>query len=184
MDGQFVERTIIGSTDGDHLPRIDANRIILGNSAANDRQGEAYIIEPVNGIWQQTATLIADDGARDDKFGESVAVSGDLALVGVPSDDHDLLRTSGSTYVFQRTDEGWQQVRKIVPAGPFRDFGNSVAVDGQNAIVLNSSPDFGGRKLHFYNGVLAEAGTALCTVEGHCICGRGFGGADCSQVLD
>jgi hypothetical protein len=47
------------------------------------------------------AKLLASDGAVEDKFGNSVAVSGDTAVVGAWG-DKDLGDYSGSAYVFER----------------------------------------------------------------------------------
>ena len=38
-------------------------------------------------VWTQQAELTAADGAADDCFGASVALSGDTALVGAVADD-------------------------------------------------------------------------------------------------
>ncbi len=47
----------------------------------------------------ESAKLLPDDGAADDLFGYSVAVSGEAAIIGVPHDD-DMGDESGSAYVF------------------------------------------------------------------------------------
>ena len=52
------------------------------------------------GVWYETVKLIASDGARYDRFGTSVSVSGNVALVGGYLDD-DKGGNSGSAYVFE-----------------------------------------------------------------------------------
>ena len=45
-------------------------------------QGSAYVFTRSGTTWTQQAKLTASDGAADDCFGDSVALSGDTALVG------------------------------------------------------------------------------------------------------
>ena len=48
----------------------------------------------------QTAKLTASDGAADDYFGCSVAMSGDTVVVGASYDDIGANANQGSAYVF------------------------------------------------------------------------------------
>jgi len=51
---------------------------------------------------QELIKLNASDGAADDYFGYSIAVSGDTVVVGAYGDDNDELGdNSGSVYVFK-----------------------------------------------------------------------------------
>ena len=50
--------------------------------------------------WTQRAKLVASDGAVDDRFGNSVAIDGDVMVVGARRDD-DKGSNSGSAYVFE-----------------------------------------------------------------------------------
>jgi len=54
------------------------------------------------------AKLIAVDGATNDFFGYSVALSGDTAVIGAARDD-DKGIDSGSAYVFTRSGSTWSQ---------------------------------------------------------------------------
>jgi len=85
---------------------------------------------------EQEAKLLASDGAYLDELGESVAVEGDIAIIGVPDDDDHGL-SSGSAYVFTRTGGVWIEEVKLLPAdGAAHDeFGLSVALDGDTAII-------------------------------------------------
>ena len=80
--------------------------------------------------------LTAADGAADDKFGTSVAVSGNTVVVGAPNDD-DNGDNSGSAYVFVLNGESWSQQAKLTPDDGTEDagFGCSVAIDGDTAII-------------------------------------------------
>ena len=62
--------------------------------------------------------LLADDGAANDRFAWSVALSGDYAIVGAADDDHNG-PNSGSAYVFRRSGPGtWDDGTKLLPLAP------------------------------------------------------------------
>ena len=86
------------------------------------------------GDWQQTQKLMADDGAAFDYFGISVAVSGELVVVGAFFDD-DAGYLSGSAYVFDVT-TGQQKRKFVADDGAAEDqFGESVAVSDRTVII-------------------------------------------------
>jgi hypothetical protein len=99
--------------------------------------GSAYVFgRDVGGSesWGQIAKIRGDDLAHADTFGFSVAVRGDLAVVGSWLDD-DGGSESGSAYVFARDAGGpdaWGQTAKLVAgdARPLDRFGIAVAIDG------------------------------------------------------
>ncbi|KAK7239109.1 hypothetical protein SO694_0002717 [Aureococcus anophagefferens] len=82
---------------------------------------------------QQLAKFVASDAAADDYFGYSVAISGDLVVVGAYRDD-DAGSKTGSAYVFRTTNDGgsWTQTAKLVASDAAKDnyFGKSVAISG------------------------------------------------------
>jgi len=111
----------------------DEDIILVGASGA----AKAYVFERSDESWSQTAELTANDGWLGDFFAWSVAVSGDLALVGAPEDD-DNGAASGSAYVFERDPNGvWLQAAKLLAEdGQAGDsFGDAVAIDGDVAVI-------------------------------------------------
>jgi len=94
--------------------------------------GVAYVFDTTSGA--KTHKLTATDGVSGDDFGISVAMDGNLAIVGAPGDD-DNGDASGSAYVFDLTTGA--QVRKLLPSDGEEDdsFGLSVAISGNTAIV-------------------------------------------------
>ena len=85
-------------------------------------------------VGDQLAKLLPDDGAEADRFGYSVAISGDIAIVGAFRDD-DNEASSGSAYLFD-TATGKQTARLLADDGAENDyFGYSVAISGDTAIV-------------------------------------------------
>jgi len=85
---------------------------------------------------EEVAKLLPADGAERDRFGYSVSVSGDNAVIGAwqDNDNGDL---SGSAYVFRFDGTGWVQETKLLAAdGAERDaFGISVSVSGDTAVI-------------------------------------------------
>jgi hypothetical protein len=82
----------------------------------------------------QRAKLTADDGAPDDWFGYSVAVSADVAVVGAMYRDMSG-HNYGAGYVFHRSGPAWSLVAMLYPQGYGGLVGRSVAIDG-DLIVL------------------------------------------------
>jgi hypothetical protein len=66
---------------------------------ANVLQGSAYVFTRSGGYWTVEQKLSAYDGAAYDKFGYSVAISGDTVAVGAPGDS-DTISLHGAVYVF------------------------------------------------------------------------------------
>ncbi len=99
--------------------------------------GSAYVFVRSGTSWSQEAKLVASDGAVDDKFGTSVALSGNTALVGAPFDDLPRGSDAGSSYMFLRSGTSWSQQAKVIAADgeTFDQFGSAVALDVNTALV-------------------------------------------------
>ena len=82
---------------------ISENNLVIGSSYESTltelNQGSAYVFTFL-GRWEQQQKLTAADGAKQDYFGESVAISGDVVAVGASGDDFDQKTSQGSAYVF------------------------------------------------------------------------------------
>ncbi len=101
--------------------------------------------QAVTTVETELQKLLANDGASGDRFGNSVALDGNVALVGTPLDD-DNGSGSGSAYVFRWDGSSWVQEAKLTPSdgAPLDLFGNSVAIDGDTAVVGASGDDDNG----------------------------------------
>jgi hypothetical protein len=104
---------------------------------ANTDQGSAYIFTRSGTTWTQQTKLTASDGAATDRFGISVSLSGDTAVVGAYFDDVGANTDQGSVYVFTRSGTTWTQQAKLTASdGAANDqFGNQVALSGDTAVV-------------------------------------------------
>jgi len=132
---------------------IDEDEDASGENTMS-RAGSAYIFEMDDGnIWNQAQKIVASDRAADDRFGVSVAIDGDYAIVGAHWEDEDAsgentLNAAGSAYIFEREGNGiWNQVQKIVASDrdPGDAFGESVSINSNYAVVgSKSAQDVGG----------------------------------------
>ncbi len=119
---------------------ISGDTVAVGASAAdigaNVDQGAVYLFKRNHGgadTWGEVARITAEDGAAYDRFGASVALHGDVLIVGAPAE----VCEEGDVYVFYRNHGGadaWGQFAKLEPPRPGDftcRFGTSVAFDGQ-----------------------------------------------------
>lgn len=112
---------------------------VVGASGVGDPSlgvGAAYIFRYDGLNWGQEIKLEDPDGAIGDRFGEAVAVSGDLALVGAFLDD-DSGSDSGSAFVYRFDSLTWNPETKLLASdGAAGDiFGLSVATDGNRVLI-------------------------------------------------
>ncbi len=137
--------------------------------------GSAYVFDVTTG--QQLFKLLPDDGAADDFFGDTIALSGTTAVVGAFGND-DNGGDSGSAYVFDVT-TGLQRF-KLAPgdnaAGDF--FGSSVTVSGAMAVVGAIGDDENGANsgaAHVFDVFTGEELVKLLPSDG--MAGDFFGGS-------
>lgn len=99
--------------------------------------GSAYVFTRQNGAWQQQAKLTPSDGSADDLFGISVAVAGDVALIGAPYSNTPNGESAGSAYMFKRSGDIWTQETRLLASdgGEFAYFGQAAAIESETAIV-------------------------------------------------
>lgn len=124
---------------------------VVGDDDAGSFSGSAYIFQRNYGgtdNWGQVKKLTASDGAASDRFGGSVAISGDTVVVG-SSRDSDAGTWSGSSYVFERSEGGtdhWGEVTKLTAsdAAEYDFFGGRVAISGDTIVIGASGDDDGG----------------------------------------
>ena len=105
-----------------------------GHEMGGTRVGAAYVFtEPASG-WEsatQTAELTPSDNGSPD-FGQSVAVNGPVAVVGVPGNN------AGALYVYQENVGGWQNSTQTAQlTDSHKDcsqLGQSVAIVGNTVV--------------------------------------------------
>ena len=98
--------------------------------------------------WSDVTKIVPSDRAEDDRFGYSIAISGDYAIVGACTEEQDdagenTLSNAGSAYIFHRDGSTWTQQQKIVASDRATSdaFGSAVAISGDYAIVTAPAED-------------------------------------------
>ncbi len=118
---------------------IDGGVALIGDYRDDDNgnsSGSAYVYRFNGTNWIEEAKLTASDAALGDAFGQSVSISGDVALIGAVWDDEGLYDT-GSAYVFRFDGTNWNEEAKLTASDPaWADrFGKSVSISGDVAVI-------------------------------------------------
>ncbi|MGI8693296.1 MAG: hypothetical protein ACR2JK_10430 [Geodermatophilaceae bacterium] len=121
---------------------VDGDYAVVGAAYALDGPGAAYVFSRDGDTWAQEAMLTAPAADARQRFGTSVAISGDSLLVGALP----LRSQVGAGYLFDRTTEGWILAATLSDPDPDADQqGEAVALDGDTAVVGASYSDIGPR---------------------------------------
>lgn len=140
-----TEQKVVGMISDALLPRfgysvsLSGDTAIIGSPYDDDNgsdSGSAYIFSRSGSTWSLQTKLIASDAGADDRFGCSVALDGDTALIGACRDDDGSIN-NGSVYVFTYSGTTWEQQTKLIASDAEANdqFGWSVALDGDTALV-------------------------------------------------
>lgn len=114
--------------------------------------GAVYVFRWNGTVWMEEAYLKAFNADARDQFGASVAVSGDLILVGAPGEDSaergagglgtdDSAESAGAAYVYRRSGSTWalEAYLKASNTASRAGFGASVAISSDAAVVGSPS---------------------------------------------
>jgi len=144
------------SSDGDPGARFGCSVSLSGSLAlvgayfddigGNSGQGSAYLFDCSSLPCSQLDKLTASDGATIDWFGNSVSLSGSMALVGAYQDDIGGIVNQGSAYLFDCASLPCSQIDKLTASDRAANdnFGISVSLDGSLALVGAYRDDIGG----------------------------------------
>lgn len=117
---------------------ISGGTLVVGADHLGEDGGSAYVYIRDQDTWSLQAKLLPNDkdAQAGDKFGFSVAISGDIALIGAYLNDENG-NDFGAVYVFVRDKDTWEQQAKLVPndEGSGYWFGYSVALSGGTAVI-------------------------------------------------
>jgi hypothetical protein len=151
-DGEWSQQQKLTANNGDDGDRFgssvalssDGTTAVVGADADNDPNGSnggsVYVFARSNGEWNQQQKLATNDGVGTDRFGTSVALSGNGGAVFAgalfgrgPNGD-----VTGSVDVFTRADGEWSQQQELTPddGSSGGQFGGSVTVSSDGTTVL------------------------------------------------
>jgi len=132
--------TVSDAYQGNSIGRIsaaDGDHFFTASWTNSESRGAVYAFErdPATGRWSETDKLMGSDVGPNESFGMSIAVEGDVALIGTPRKDNG----TGAAYVFRRdeTTGEWSEQSKLVVPGtsPNSGFGVAVGLDGGVALI-------------------------------------------------
>jgi len=151
---------------------MDNGVLVAGATGDDDNgsgSGSVYLFDVTTGL--QTRKLVPDDGAASDKFGKSVAISGNLVAVGASTDD-DNGSNSGSAYLFHASTG--EQLYKLLPDdGDASDaFGLSIAMS-DGIIAVGAPLDEGGGSVYLFDAITGNQFAKL--IGGDAFSGDQFG---------
>jgi hypothetical protein len=117
---------------------VSRDRILIGahigNSTFSD-SGAAYVYRWNGSSWVEEQKLVASDPRYLDKFGSSVALAGDLAVVGAEYASG-LAESDGAVYVFRWNGTSWAQEQKLIASdGAAAEFGWTLDAETDRIIV-------------------------------------------------
>lgn len=127
---------------------ISGDYAIVGAHYDDDnglQSGSAYIFIRSGSSWSQQAKLSIGDPAADDKLGRSVAIDGDIAIVGAPGKNSN----QGFAYTFIRSGTTWPQSSKLGATGS-NGLGASVSVSGNYVIMGAPGTNSNTGAVHIY----------------------------------
>ena len=186
--GDWVEHQQLQASDAgkhpDHFGRAMAgggNTLFVGAIGSDDSRGAVYVFEQKDGLWAETAKLVASDGTEGYQFGNAVAVHGSRLLVSSVGPDE----TDGAVYVFDRDPDskmwseratirvgeanpddapGWK--RSWSGPAPVAGVGAALAIDDHMAVI--SVPAHGSKVLVYTHDPETDewSKTGELTVEG------------------
>ena len=134
----FASDGAIGDVFGDAVS-LSADVAVIGARFDDDNgsnSGSAYVFrfDPDTSQWVEEQKLLASDGTDGDFFGTSVAIFGEVALVGANGHD-DAAESTGAAYVvrYDADKSRWVEEQKLHASdGTELDrFGSSVSISGE-----------------------------------------------------
>jgi hypothetical protein len=119
---------------------VFGNRAMVGAPAASPlgaagTPGAVYVFLRTSGTWQEQDWWRGDQ--YSERFGHSVAISGDTYLIGAPGYTHQNHFGGGAAITIYPHSFGFHTRKVLLPSDPQSDdnFGYSVALDGPNALI-------------------------------------------------
>ncbi len=98
--------------------------------------GAAYVYRFDGSSWIEETKLVPADAEEGDRFGVSVSLSGDLAVIGAADDEDDGI-ASGSAYVYRFDGANWIEQAKLIASDASDGdwFGRGVSASGDVALI-------------------------------------------------
>lgn len=124
---------------------ISGNYAFVGIPGDDTAKGSVNVYEKTGTSWVLMQKITAANGDAFDNFGISVCVDINYAIIGAYSDDIGTNANQGSANIYKYNGSRWVLMQKLTDAtGAAGDnFGTSVSISGNYAIVGSSNDDVG-----------------------------------------
>ena len=206
IDPTISQQAYLKASNTDNFDRFGTSVAISGNTVVVGAEGEdssatgvppsqvwqdddtlesagaAYVFVRSGGSWIQEAYLKASNTGGGDRFGFSVAISGETVVVGAKGEASsakgvdppgggadDTAPSAGAAYVFVRSSGSWtpQAYLKASNAEQGDFFGNSVSISGETIVVGAPGEDSSAKGVNQdqLNNDVEESGAAYVFVR-------------------
>lgn len=121
-----------GAYFGQSVALQDDLIVISARNADPKGAGAVYLFRGSGDEWMQIAKVTPSDGKKNDQYGFTVAISGDVMAVGSRRADPDGLTDAGAVYVYSLRGDSADLVIRLTPHDAIAgdEFGQSVAIAG------------------------------------------------------
>ena len=112
---------------------LQGNKLAIGaRNADPNGAGAVYLFHRSGNVWVEDAKVVPSDGKKNDQFGFTIAISGDMMTVGARRADLKDGVDAGAVYVFSLKGDSVKQVIKLTASDTVAgdEFGQSVAFAG------------------------------------------------------
>ncbi len=139
-EGEWTEEAVLTADDGAEgdgfgtAVALSDGVALVGAPTQNDNTGAVYVYRTDDaGAWIPGAKLAGSELAIGDRFGSSIALEGDAALVGAPRRNEN----AGVVYAFHREDGVWSEQAQLSGKGTEGDvrFGSALVLREGHAVV-------------------------------------------------
>jgi nucleoside-specific outer membrane channel protein Tsx len=146
--GTWSQQAELTASDGAAYDQFGSSVAVSGSTVvvgagwrtvgSNNSQGAVYVFGESGGTWSQQAELTASDGANNNYFGFSVALSGSTVVVGATG--HPAVGSNvaqGAAYVFVESGGTWSQQAELTASdgAAYDQLGSSVALSGSTVVA-------------------------------------------------
>lgn len=144
----FLARSTLSNRFGTRVA-LHGNRALVSAPGAFNNPGEGkgivYVYQYSSGFWERTAELKPAGLASTDRFGSSLALYGDWAVVGAPGSDRQIdgngnVLSVGSVYIYKFTGEAWVLFDELIPSDGHYLSAFGSALDIANDRILIGAP--------------------------------------------
>eukprot|EP00913_Durusdinium_trenchii_P002235 g2065.t1 len=141
LDARIVSEDIAAGDRFGNSLKVEGDYIIVGADGHDSNgladTGSAYIFSKNSDSWVQQAKLVGDDTMAGDKFGISVSMTENYAVVGADWHTGPGGVGCGAAYIFAFNGSSWNQEAQLLPddSAAFDRFGGAVSIFESTVIV-------------------------------------------------